>query len=224
MEIYFTKGVFEHKEFKDTELGRIPKDWKVIKLEEIAKIESGNTAPQKEKYFKNGKYPFIRMQHLNFLSKNRFIKYFDLINDKAVKELKLKLFKKGSILLPKSGESIRTEKKAMLSLDSYVVNHLAIIEVKDKSKLNNEYLFYYFKRFKLSSLIMQTTTPSIKLSTLRNIKIPLPSLEEQKEIAKRLKVIDNQIENLKNQKETLQKIKKKFMDLLLTGKIRVKEV
>lgn len=55
-----------------------------------------------------------------------------------------------------------------------------------------------------------------------NSYIPLPPLPEQKAIAERLKAIDDQIENLRNQKETLQKIKKKFTDLFLTGKVRIR--
>ena len=93
---------------------KIPEDWRISKLKEVAKVDSGNTAPQKEEHFIDGKYPFIRMQHLNVLKENKFVKHFDLINEKAVREKKLKLFKKSSILLTKSGESIRTEKKAML--------------------------------------------------------------------------------------------------------------
>jgi type I restriction enzyme S subunit len=221
MQELLTKGI-GHKEFKDTEIGRIPKEWKVVKLKEVAKVDSGNTAPQKEEHFIDGKYPFIRMQHLNVLKENKFVKHFDLINEKAVKEKKLKLFKKGSILLPKSGESIRTEKKAMLEFDSYVVNHLAVVEVEDTEKLDSEYLFYYFKHFNLSSLIMQTTTPSINLSTIREIKVSLPPLEEQKKIAEILSKWDKVIELKKAKKEKLERMKKKVMELLLTGKVRVK--
>jgi len=195
---------------------KIPEDWRISKLKEVAKVDSGNTAPQKEEHFIEGKYPFIRMQHLNVLKENKFVKHFDLINEKAVREKKLKLFKKGSILLPKSGESIRTEKKAMLEFDSYVVNHLAVVEVEDTEKLDNEYLFYYFRHFKLSSLIMQTTTPSINLSTIREIEIPLPPLHEQRKIAHVLTTIDKAIEEVDKAIKKAERIKKGLMQELLT--------
>lgn len=202
---------------------KIPEDWRISKLKEVAKVDSGNTAPQKEEHFIDGKYPFIRMQHLNVLKENKFVKHFDLINEKAVREKKLKLFKKGSILLPKSGESIRTEKKAMLEFDSYVVNHLAVVEVEDTEKLDNEYLFYYFRHFKLSSLIMQTTTPSINLSTIREIEIPLPPLHEQRKIAHILTTIDKAIEKVDKAIKKAEKIKKGLMQELLTKGIGHKE-
>ena len=38
MQELLTKGI-GHKEFKDTEIGRIPKEWKVIKLGEIITLK-----------------------------------------------------------------------------------------------------------------------------------------------------------------------------------------
>ncbi|RLG10055.1 hypothetical protein DRN73_08925 [Candidatus Pacearchaeota archaeon] len=63
----------------------------------------------------------------------------------------------------------------------------------------------------------------MKKEHLENFLIPLPPIEEQKEIAHRLKEIDEVIENRKKEKEHLIRIKKKMMDLLLTGKVRIKE-
>lgn len=57
---------------------------------------------------------------------------------------------------------------------------------------------------------------------LENFKIPLPPLEEQKQIAKILSSVDKSIELKKQKKEKLQRMKKKIMELLLTGKVRVK--
>jgi len=57
---------------------------------------------------------------------------------------------------------------------------------------------------------------------VENLKIALPPLEEQKQIAKILKTIDEAIELKKKKKEKLERMKKAVMDKLLTGKIRIK--
>jgi len=49
-----------------------------------------------------------------------------------------------------------------------------------------------------------------------------PSLPEQKEIASRLKAVDDLIETKREEKERLERGKKKVMELLLTGKVRLK--
>jgi len=216
-------GKIWHKEFKDTEIGRIPGEWKIVKLGEIAKISSGNTAPQEEKYFKNGKYPFIRVQHLKELQEEKFPVNYEFVNDYALSELKLKLFKKGCIVFPKSGESIKLEKRAMLKEDSCVVNHLAVIEPLYEN-IDNLFLFYYLCTIKTSNYLTETTMPSLNLSTISNFLIPLPPLEEQKKIAEILSIIDIEIETEKKYLDYMKKLKEKLLAALMTGKIRVNSI
>lgn len=166
---------------------------KTRKLGELCKISSGGTAPQGDKYFKSGTLPFVRMQHLNNLKNDMFPTSYDLINEMAVDHKSLKLINAGSILLAKSGESIRSEKKAILAIDSYVVNHLAILN-SFSNEITKDYLFYFFQYFKLTSLISQTTTPSISLSDLSRIKVPLYSKEVQNNIKNVLNTFDTTIQ------------------------------
>jgi type I restriction enzyme S subunit len=220
MQELLTKGI-GHKEFKETEIGRIPKDWEVVRLGDISSISSGNTAPQEEKYFEEGKFPFIRVQHLNELEKGKYPIHFDLVNERATSELRLKKFKKGAIIFPKSGESIRLEKRAILKEDSYVVNHLAVIEPLNKG-VNNLFLFYCLCRVKTSEYLTQTTMPSLNLAIIKGFLLPLPPLPEQEKIAEILSTVDEKIEIERKRREKLERIKKSLMDLLLTGKIRVR--
>lgn len=162
---------------------------KSSKLKDICNVSSGGTAPQGDNYFLDGSYPFVRMQHLNNLEEDKYPSNYDFVNTLAIEEKRLKIIKKGSILLAKSGESIRSEKKAILKKDSYVVNHLAILNDYNNC-INKDYLFYFFQDFKLSSLISQTTTPSISLSDLGRIKIPLDNLERQNYHVNRFQQLD----------------------------------
>jgi type I restriction enzyme S subunit len=220
MQELLTKGI-GHKEFRDTEIGRIPKEWKIANLGSIAKVSSGNTAPQDEKYFENGKYPFIRVQHLAELQEQKYPVKYDLINEHAVSDLKLKKFKKGSIIFPKSGESIKLEKRAILKEDSYVVNHLAVIEPFHEN-IDNLFLFYYLCTVRTSNYLSKTTMPSLNLSTISNFLVPVPSILEQQKIAEILSTLDKRLEIERKEKAKLERIKQGLMDLLLTGKVRVR--
>ena len=53
------------------------------------------------------------------------------------------------------------------------------------------------------------------------IKIPLPPLEEQKQIASILSSVDNKIKKEEEYKAKLERLKKGLMQKLLTGEIRV---
>jgi len=217
----FTEGI-GHTEFKDTEIGRIPKEWDIFKLEDIAVVFSGNTAPQEEKYFKNGKYPFIRVRHLTKLENYKYPLKYDLINDEAVNVLKLRKFKRGSIIFPKSGESIKLEKRAILKEDSYIVNHLAVIE--PTKKINNLFLFYYLNTVKTNNYLVGTSMPSLQLSIIKKLLIPIPSLDEQNRIAYILSAIDNIISIEEDRKKYFEALFKTMLNKLLTGQIRVKNL
>jgi type I restriction enzyme S subunit len=62
----------------------------------------------------------------------------------------------------------------------------------------------------------------INATMLSNFIVPLPSFEEQQKIAEILSVIDRKLKLERIEKGKLEKIKRGLMDLLLTGKVRVK--
>lgn len=213
--------LYRETNFKETPIGRIPKDWEVRRLKDVAKISSGNTAPQEEIYFQDGKYPFIRVQHLKELKEQKYPQLYDLINDLAISRLKLEKFKRGSIIFPKSGESIKLEKRAILENDSFVVNHLAVIE--PKIDVNNLFLFYYFCSVKTSNYLTKTTMPSLNLSTIQRFIVPLPPIQEQQKIAEILSTIDLAIQKTNEIIAKTERLKRGLMQELLTKGIGHKE-
>jgi len=209
-----TRNSLREKELKNP-IGVIPKEWGVVRLEDVTQINAGQTAPQGKDYFENGKFPFVRVKHLNNLYRGGHVADFDLINEKAISENKLKLYPKGSIIFPKSGESIRLERRAILDRDSYVVNHLCVL-IPDKEKIDDKFLFYYLTHIKISELLTQTTTPSINLSQIKEIKVSRPSLPEQRKIASILSTVDEAIQKTEEIIQKTQKLKRSLMQQLLT--------
>jgi type I restriction enzyme S subunit len=189
--------------FKETEIGEIPRDWEIRELKDIAKIESGGNAPQEEKYFLNAKYPFIRVKHLNT---DKYISDYDLINEEAVRDYNLKLFEKNTIVFAKSGESINLGKYNIIPFDAYIVNHLAVIKnIQNLSEI--DFLFYVliaFDRF-VEKDIAGTTLPYLKITDIEKKKIFYPPLPEQSRIATVLSWFDDLIENKRRQNEILEK-------------------
>jgi len=201
----------EENGFKETEIGLIPSDWDVVKLEEIADISSGGSAPQGEKYF-NGKNPFIRVQHVEE-DTNRIARW-NLITDEAVKKYKLKLYSKGTIVFPKSGASIYLEKRAMLPVDAYIVSHLCAVKA-DNQKANQEFLFYELRNINLSEN-KADGYPTLNLSEVKIVEITLPLLPEQKKIASVLSKIQQAIEQQDKIMQITKELKKSLMNKLFT--------
>ena len=185
-----------------------PKGWRWVKLGEVAKIFSGSSAPQGRQYFEGGTYPFVRVQDLGrYRITDDLRETVDKVNEYAIKKLRLVKAKKGSIVFPKSGAAILTNSRAILGIDAYVVSHLAIVE-PNYTKVDNHWIFYYLCSVDMAKFIDNPSYPSLRLSKIKEIPIPLPPLEVQKRIANYLQELHEKIKELKEvQTKTEEEIK-----------------
>ena len=69
---------------------------------------------------------------------------------------------------------------------------------------------------------LQYIVQYLRMNSIKNIKIPLPAIDEQIEITKYLSDADNATDKAIKQQKGLEFIKKGLMHLLLTGKTRVR--
>ena len=74
----------------------------------------------------------------------------------------------------------------------------------------------------MESLAGKTATPIINKNTFEKYKLLIPTLDEQNAIAELLSKFDKSIELSIKELEQLKLQKKGLMQLLLTGKVRVK--
>ena len=97
-----------------------------------------------------------------------------------------------------------------------------------KGVLDLDYLLYYFKTARGKHLLGLASpggagrNKTLGQSEFAKLKIPVPSIEEQKKIVAVLAEADKEIELLQKHIDTLKEQKKGLMQKLLTGEIRVK--
>ena len=165
-----------------------------VELRTIAQIAAGNPAPQDEAYFSNGQFSFVRTSDVGTVHRSsHFVGTADQVNRKAVDELRLRRFPRGTILFPKSGASTFLNHRVRLGEPAYVASHLATI-VCDEKKASSEYVYRLLCQMDARSITPDQAYPSLRLKEIGNIRIPLPPLEFQavlvKEIEGYQKVID----------------------------------
>ncbi|XQC05309.1 restriction endonuclease subunit S [Arcobacter cryaerophilus gv. pseudocryaerophilus] len=171
-----------------SELYSLPNGWEWKTLDEIGKLFSGSSAPQKDEYFIDGKYPFIRTKDLSTYGRtDNLIEVNDYINDKCINDSSLILAKKGTVLFPKSGASIGTNNRAKIGINAYIVSHLGAFYSKEE--VINKYVYNYFLTIDLLDYCENPSYPSLKISRVKEIEIPLPPLEEQKRIVAKLDIL-----------------------------------
>ena len=99
---------------------------------------------------------------------------------------------------------------------------------KDRKLLNMEFfnwyskLPYFYHQTLISSYGVHIEKMTFDFDTFLQLKMRLPSIEEQTAIAQVLQVADKEISLLKAKAEKLKQQKKGLMQQLLTGKIRIK--
>jgi type I restriction enzyme M protein len=153
-----------------------------VRLDEITRVTSGNSAPQGDEYFAGGDADFIRTSDVGavHLSDN-LIGSADKVNKKAVTELRLELFPAGTILFPKSGASTFLNHRVVMGAPAYVSSHLACI-ICDESKALPKFVYSLLCKIDARTITPDQAYPSLRLSEIGAIQIPLPPLEVQKEI------------------------------------------
>jgi type I restriction enzyme S subunit len=224
MQKLLTKGI-GHKEFKDTEVGRIPKEWEVVKLGDVLLLlRNGLTARQNKEG--NG-YPVTRIETISEekidLSK---LGYVSGLSEKDVENYRLI---EGDILFSHINSLEHIGKTAIYEgVPRFLLHGMNLLLLRpDKNKIYPIFLLYLLRLFREKKIFeamskRAVNQASINQTELRNLKIFLPSLPEQQKIAEVLSTVDKKLELERNEKAKLEKIKQGLMDLLLTGKIRVK--
>jgi type I restriction enzyme S subunit len=184
-------------------------EWK--KLGEVAEISTGGSAPQGIEYF-GGNNPFVRVQHIS----NEYYRVIncDYITDKAIKKYRLKLFPKDTIIFPKSGASIYLEKRAKLPYDAYIVSHLMAV-ISKSPLLSQDYLFIYLTNKKLSK-DKADSYPTLNISEVSELHIPIPPLPIQEEIVKILDTFTELKAELEAELEARRKQYEYYRNTLLT--------
>lgn len=134
--------------------------------------------------------PVLRAGNIN--DETGCIKFENLYHINKVSVNQSQLMQTGDILIAASSGSIDVVGKAACYSDKQPSTFGAFCKVirPNKDKVDSKYLFYFFRssgyRRKIKELAQGANINNIRNEHLDNLKIPLPSLEEQKSIVAKL--------------------------------------
>ena len=221
MQKLFSEGI-GHTEFKDTKIGRIPKDWEVVKLGNTTlKIKDGTHGTHKDF---DGGLPLlsakdIRNGIVNIPSDCRKIS----IQDYESIHRNFQLLDE-DILLTVVGTIGRVA--ILKNYNSNFTFQRSVAYIRLSGDTNPAFYVQYFLSKEFTKQLLMRANASaqagVYLGELSKIPIPIPSLQEQQKIADILSEADAKIEKEQTQKGQLEALKKGLMQQLLTGKKRVK--
>lgn len=223
MQDLFTRGI-GHKEFKETSVGMIPKEWAVVTVKSVTKIITKGTTPTTYGHsFTNEGVNFFKIENID---NNGNI---DLSKCKHISETTHQFLRRSQLLCNDILFSIAGAigRIAIVRKEHLPANtNQAIAIIRPTENINATYLSKIlgsnFAQRQVMGKVVQLAQANINLERLGLILIPLPTLNEQKKITDILLSVDQKITTDIKYKKVLIKLKKGLASDLLSGKVRVK--
>jgi len=226
---YLKKGLMQrllaegigHKEFKDTKIGKIPIQWEVAKFEEIIGMMSGQ-------YFKYEEFceEGVRCLKIDNVGFGEIVwKTTTCLPENYLQKFPELVLKAGDIVLALNRPIIDNKVKVgMLQKEdepSILYQRVGKVFLKDQKRIDKLFLLFmltgqHFKQ-QLGRSLIGTDQPYARTPVLLGMKVPLPPISEQREIAKIFSFVDRKLQLERGQKTKLGRIKQDLMILLLTG-------
>jgi len=220
MQTLLTRGI-GHKEYKQTPIGNIPKEWEIVVAENICgKVTDGTH--DTPKYVEKG-YFLVTSKHIKSGNIDFSEAYF-ISEDDFVEINKRSKVDVGDVLFSMIG-TVGMTAIVKREYPSFAIKNVGLFKTGGNLTLGFWLHYYFQSRFAqryINDNLKGTTQKYIPLYALRKFPIVLPPLPEQQKLVEKLITVDKKLELERNEKTSLERIKQGLMDLLLTGKIRVK--
>ena len=196
--------------------------YEVVPLSSVVKINSGIALPKLFKNgFSDGDIPFFKVAQMNNHHETMVAPEITF-NETVAKEHKIKLFPKGSTLIPKRGGAILTNKKRMLLEDASYDSNIMGLKA-DESKISDEYLFAFMRTIDLANFVDASTIPQVNNKHIDQMQIPLASIEEQADVVSRVNLLVKKVETMNSeiqrQLDDLQALKSSILDSAFKGEL-----
>ena len=220
-----TKGLDPNVKMKPSGvdwIGDIPEHWKIIKTSYVFSHIGSGTTPKSgsEEYYTDDGIPFLQTGDLNdgYIDKTS-----RKITEKAIRDTNLKIYPKGSLVIAMYGATIG--KMGILNIETTV--NQACCVLPESSIIDTKFAFYVFSVAK-TDLILQSRgggQPNISQDTIKNERVIIPPIQEQRSIVSFLNKMAIPIERsvliAEKQISLLQERKQIIINDVVTGKVKV---
>ena len=158
-------------------------------LKDLCIMKSGGTPSRKNPSFYEGEIPWAKISDLEFSPDGYIHDTKEHITQEALASINNRFFDAGTLFLAMYGSVGKTGiSKIPMTTNQAILG----INIKEKDLLDIDYLKYWFKTIKqrLLNRAVGAALPNISLTIVKELKIPLPPLDQQNKIATILDAAD----------------------------------
>lgn len=150
--------------------------WEMVELGRLVKINNGQVLTE---FDESGEIACIKVSDMN-IEENL---YEITTSTHRLKTTRSTLLPPRSVLFPKRGAAIATNKKRITRIPCLIDNNCMGLLVNDEEVLLPEYLYYFLLGFDLSTISNSAGVALINNGDISSVKIPLPGIGIQRMIA-----------------------------------------
>ena len=209
-----TKNVSVPEGYKKTELGAIPEEWEVIKIDHFCDVKTGGTPSTKNKDYWDGDILWMSSGEIN----KKFVYNTEKkITQKGLENSNARILPADSVMMALNGQGKTRGSVAVLKIPSTCNQSLACM-IPNEKITHYLYLFYNLQsRYsEIRNYTGDTGREGLNLRIIKDMNVPLPPLPEQQKIASILSKVDEQIEQTEQIIEKTELLKKGLMQKLFT--------
>jgi restriction endonuclease S subunit len=225
MQALLTRGLpGQHTQFKPSPLGTIPANWEVVKLGDIADVQTGIAKNNKMNRVSSISVPYLRVANVQD-------GYLDLSEIKEIEIERGRLdrfsLRKGDVLFNEGGDADKLGRGCVWEAQITPCTHQNhVFAVRCGDRMNPYFLTLQAaspqgKLYFLRSSKQTTNLASINSTQLKAFPVKLPPLPEQEAIVGILNTVDARLAQETETLTRLQTLKTALMQVLLTGEVRV---
>lgn len=209
---------------KPNTFSEVPKEWKIVRIEDVIEDYQNGYAFSAKKYAKSG-LPIVSMSSISLDGRFQFsydkCKFWD---ESKKEDLKSFLLKKGDVIIAMTD----------VTPDKNLIGRMALVTINDTFLLNQRVGLFRLKKDVICNKFLayignssswinycqnissQGAQANIGTKDIRRSYIPLPPLPEQQKIADILSTVDEKIAVIDQQITATEELKKGLMQRLLT--------
>lgn len=197
-------------------IGEIPEDWEIDRVKYHFKIISGSGFPIERQGKENGDYPVCKASDIADANKSGVLySAANFLDKKDI--LGYNIVPKDSIIMPKIGEAMKKNNRAITGCDVLVDNNCQGLF---STSMDVKYAYYLFRIIDMNWFDNAGTIPCVNNTRLINSSIPYPSYKEQRNISnkidKKVKVFENIESKITIQIQALEDYKKSVITEAVT--------
>lgn len=205
-------------QFEDSELGEIPKGWKIGAIQDYYDILGGTTPSTKVARYWGGSIPFATPKDLSTISSSYLVSTERSITEDGLSQIGSGIIRKGSFLL-----SSRAPIGYMAFNDVDVTINQGIIAAASKSSLSPSYIYFWssFNMEYIKSVANGSTFLEVSKGSFKKLKMLAPPSELVKIFNSHVDQLLSAILNNEKENRTLIELRDSLLPKLISGEIRV---